>query len=83
MRYNLPDYRQVSTLCLQNHKSLSPLSARTPTHLTHHHECMLIGTKVRIVHHCICIEYPYNANIVEIKAFTNHLSAYKYVRSSC
>ena len=77
--HNLMDDGKLRTACLQDDKSLLALPSRTPRHLAHHHERMLISPEVGIIEHCIGIEDPDNRHIVEVEPFGYHLRTDEHI----
>ena len=72
----------LDALGLQHYPTPLILPSRTSCHLGHKLESTLIGTKVRIIQHCIGIQNAHHAHMIEIQSFGNHLRTDKNIRLS-
>ena len=81
--YDLLDDRQFGILCLQDNKSLPPLTTCTSTDLSHHHKSMFKGTEIGLIEHSVGIQYTNNTDLIKIQSFTNHLGANKQIGTTC
>ena len=66
--HHLPNDGNLLLLGLQDNQTAPVLAPCPATHLSHHHEAMLIGTEVRIVQHGVGINDAYHGDVVEVQA---------------
>ena len=81
--HHLLHHGQLWIASLQDDKSALALAPGAPTDLTHHRECILVGTKVGKVEHRVSVEDAHHGHAVEVESFANHLCTDEQIGLAC